>query len=303
MSRPRNSSVITRIKAPATSANLGPGFDTLGLALDLKNTYTLHNSSRLGIRTVGAQSADHPHESENLTLRAFRAAFERCGLEPPPVLIEADAQIPVGRGLGSSAAGITAGLALARRYLNDSFDLECALEIATEIEGHPDNVTPALVGGLVAVTRDSSGKLVHRKIPLRRPPAVHLWVPEHTLETAHSRGLLPETVRFEDATFNLGKIAMLVTGFTTGDHRALAAGLDDRLHQPYRAAMVPGFDHARRHAAGWGALGAFLSGSGPTIGFLVPRDSDETADAIRMGMMEFGGRLVRHRIVTRGVWS
>jgi homoserine kinase len=245
------------VRVPASSANLGPGFDVLGMAL------TLHATVGPGAAPPGAVSADEHHPAT--------VAFRRLGGEGP---LWVRSPIPMGRGLGYSGAvrvgGALAAL-VARRAEPARFeppsteDLATALEVTTELEGHADNVAASLYGGVVVAAGGHVGRA-----PLALDPAVVAWVPSVTTSTDRSRAVLPATVDRADAVFNLGRLALLLTALATGEVDALREATADRLHQPMRLAEVPGSAAALAAGLAAGAWCGWLSGSGPTVALLCP---------------------------------
>jgi homoserine kinase len=266
------------VRVPATSANLGPGFDALGLALSLHDDVV----ARLGedglVVDIAGEGADLPRDEKHLVVRAMRAAFERLGGQPRGIELSCANRIPHGRGLGSSAAAIVAGLMLARglvlggdRALSD----DQLLALAGEIEGHPDNVAACVLGGLSIAWTD--GKQCRAASldcdPSIRPVAL---VPPFSASTKQARGLLPATVPHADAAFAAGRSALLVAALT-GSPGALMAATEDRLHQPYR---VPAMPQSAELLAGLreSGLPAVISGAGPTV-LVLARDEAEVESA------------------------
>jgi homoserine kinase len=269
-------SAPVRVRAPATSANLGPGFDALGLALGLCDDVEAQVITSGTVIEVRGEGEQLPRDESNLVLRAMRAAFTRLGESPPGIRLSCTNRIPHGRGLGSSAAAIVTGVLLARALVADGGaalpDRE-VLSLATEVEGHPDNVAACLLGGLTVAWAEGDGVEAVRLEcdPSLRPVAL---IPPYESATSDARGLLPDAVPHRDAAVNAGRAALLVAALT-GTPRALLAATEDRLHQPYRGAAVP------ESAALIAALradghAAVLSGAGPTVLGLA-RDERECA--------------------------
>ena len=256
------------VRVPATSANLGPGFDALGLALRLHNTLTIGLASSPEIEIEGEGEETLPRDPSHLAYRAAMAVVARAEETPgtPPVralrLTQRNA-IPLGRGLGSSAAAIVGGAAAANALLGSPLDRQALLDLAAEMEGHPDNVAPALVGGLVVCTRTAAGVRWMRLAPpsLR----VVIAVPDYAVSTEEARRRLPARVPFPDAVFNVTRTALLVAALTGGRPDLLDEATQDRLHQPYREHLVPGLNEVFQAARLAGAYGAALSGSGPAV--------------------------------------
>lgn len=278
------------VSVPASSANLGPGFDALGLALELRDRIELvpgAASPRVW------SSRPLPGGDGNLALRAARRVCEEVGAEPS-FLLRLHLHIPVGRGLGSSAAAIVGGLMAANAWLGSRLPPDRLLDIATEIEGHPDNVAPALMGGLCVACRGEHGVTAVRLAPPRGLVAA-LAIPERSLPTAAARRVLPARVPMADAVFNVQRAALLVAALATGRLEVLAEATRDRLHQPHRLPLLPGLAQAIQAARAAGAAGAFLSGAGPTVMALCP---PEQAGAVAQAMaaaMEDAGQPAQSR--------
>jgi homoserine kinase len=237
------------VRVPASSANLGPGFDVLAAALALHLELEVRETGSFAVHTELAI----PRERErNLVVRSFERLHPADGFE---FTIRSD--IPLSGGLGSSAAAILAGVMAADHLFELDVDV---LALATELEGHPDNVAAALNGGFVV----SAGGSVHRFEPPMGLEAV-LVVPEDAVRTAQARAALPKSVPLEDAVFNVARASLLMVGVATGDWDLIAAGLRDRLHQPYRAHLYPRSAELLERAQDLGALGATISGAGPTV--------------------------------------
>jgi homoserine kinase len=237
------------VRVPASSANLGPGFDTFAAALALHLELEVRETGTFAVHT----DLDVPRDREsNLVVRAFERLHPADGFE-----FTIGSGIPLSGGLGSSAAAVVAGLLAADHLFELDADL---LGLATELEGHPDNVAAALNGGLVVC----DGPNVHRFEPPLGLEAV-LVVPGEPVRTEDARAALPATVPMQDAVFNVAHASLLMLGLATGDWDLIAAGLHDRLHQPYRAHLYPRSAGLVERAPGLGALGATISGAGPTV--------------------------------------
>jgi homoserine kinase len=261
------------VRPPATSANLGPGFDAFGLALELRDEVTVELADgglELEISGEGAESL--PVDENHLIVRSLRAAFGRLGVQPPGLRVRCVNRIPHGRGLGSSSAAICAGIMAARALVVDGelvLDAYGALDLANELEGHPDNVAPCLVGGFTTAWLAPDGVDVLRTDPAEGVSAV-LFVPSQPLSTHVARGLLPKDVPHADAAFNAGRSGLLALALTAPDLRPerrrelLFAGTEDRLHQGYRAEAMQSTAEliARLRADGHPAV---VSGAGPSV--------------------------------------
>jgi homoserine kinase len=255
-----------RVRVPASSANLGPGFDTLALALGLYLECTLRASeSGFLVRVSGEDASGIPPDETNLTWRSFlRLAGKKA---PRAATLEITNDIPVGKGLGSSAAAIVAGLALANEWLGLGKGREDLVQLATEIEGHPDNVAAAVWGGLVK----------------QRPPAtleVVLAVPEFPLSTTAARAALPAQYSRKDAVFNVQRVALLLAALAEGRADLFHEAMRDRLHQPYRAPLIPGLEDILQLRDVPGLLGVALSGAGPSVIAFCSDHAEEVGEAM-----------------------
>ena len=257
-----------RVRVPATTANLGPGFDCLGMALDLWNELRLEAGGRPGVSVQGHGAAELPDDSSNLVYRAIEHLFNEAHVYMPGLRLHCRNEIPLKRGLGSSAAAIVGGLVAANLLLEQvggrSFMESELLDMAAYLEGHPDNVAAALFGGLQLVAQED-GALLSAAVPMPRDIRAVLFVPEVTIATEDARAVLPDSVSREDAVYNMGRVALLVNAMATGKLEDLRLATRDRLHQPYRQRLFPAMKVIFKAALSAGALGVFLSGSGSTI--------------------------------------
>ena len=297
---------MVRVSVPATSANLGPGFDTLGVALELRNVIEMDETGVddvvIEVEGAGAGALEKP--DQNLVFQAARRVFERLGYEPNGLLIRERVAIPVARGMGSSAAAIVGGLVaanalVAQRTGQPGLSREELLRMAVAIEGHPDNVTPALVGGFTVCCMDPErGPLYLRFDPPRLLRAV-VVMPEVQIKgkkTEQSRGVLPAEVPMQDAVYNLNRAALLVAALAQRRTDLLDVAMQDRLHQPYRAALVPGMRSVFEAARAAGALGVALSGAGPSVIAFVAESAEPVALAMEAAF-QWAGSDARSLIV------
>jgi homoserine kinase len=259
---------MIRVRVPATSANLGPGFDAVGIALRLHNTLTLEPAAAPEIEIVGEGAGTLPRDPTHLAYRAAAAVVSRAGVSagsraPKAFRLRQHNRIPLARGLGSSAAAILGGAAAANALLGDPLDSQALLDLATEMEGHPDNIAPALLGGLVVCARTAGGVRWMRLTPPRLRGVIA--VPDYAVSTDEARRLLPAHVPFADAVFNVTRTALLIAALCGGRADLLGDATQDRLHQPYRARLIPGLADVFAAATRAGAYGAALSGSGPSV--------------------------------------
>ena len=257
------------VLAPATTANLGPGFDCLGMALDLWNRLEVlpaqpepDNAPLVEIEGEGAEEL--ASDSSNLTFRAMRFLFDEAGLEMPPLRLRCHNAIPLSRGVGSSAAAIAGGLVAANALCGQPYSPAELLEMAATIEGHPDNVAAAVMGGLQLVVSDGP-QLYTAPIPVPDDLQAVLFIPDTRIATADARAVLPAQVSVPDAVFNMGRVALLVAGMALDRPEYLDVATQDKLHQPYRQPLFPAIKVIFAAARSAGALGVFLSGSGSTV--------------------------------------
>ena len=263
---PTTTNAVT-VRVPATSANLGPGFDCLGLALDIWNTIeveTLEPGVSPSVEISGEGVDELESGTDNLVYRSMEFLYHEADLEMPPLRVRCQNDIPLARGLGSSAAAIAGGLAIANALCPQQFSQNELLEMAATIEGHPDNVAAAVLGGLQLVISD--GPQLYT-VPVSVPAEIHavLFVPQLRIATADARAVLPQKVPMADAVHNMGRTALLVAAMATNHPEYLAIATEDRLHQPYRQPLFPAMKLLFKAALDAGALGVFLSGSGSTV--------------------------------------
>ncbi len=268
------------VTVPATSANLGPGFDCLGLALGLYNTMTFTDSSNgLSVEITGEGSNSLPIDQSNLVVQSARQLFLRAARHPRDLQIIQHNRIPVASGLGSSAAAVTAGIAGANALLGSPFKATDLVRLATEIEGHPDNVAPALFGDLVLTFVDGD-RLIVERIPMPEMSVI-VVLPDYELTTEQARAVLPKMIPREDAIYNVARVSLLVRALAVGDFDQLAVAMQDRLHQPYRLRLIPGMEHVFEAAKSAGAAAVALSGAGPSVIAFAPSNHDQINTAIR----------------------
>ena len=276
-----------RVAAPATTANLGPGYDCLGMALDLWNTIEvepLPPGQPPEVSVVGEGAGELESGPGNLVYRSMEFLYRELGRQMPPLRLHCDNGIPLARGLGSSAAAIAGGLAAANALSEAQFVPRDLLEMAATIEGHPDNVAAAVLGGLQLVVTDvqaagdgaavapdtgdgAAGISTLYTAPINIPAGLHavLFIPETRIVTDAARAALPRQFPMADAVHNIARAALLVAGMSTNHLEYLSIATQDRLHQPYRQPLFPAMKLLMKAALDAGAIGAFLSGSGSTV--------------------------------------
>lgn len=274
--------VAVRVRVPASTANLGPGLDVFGLALGLYAEVSFvprDGGFEFEVEGEGAEAIRKVED--NLVFHAAQRLWKQTDTQPAGALITIRNAIPLCSGLGSSGAAIVAGLVAANAFSRAGLSNEALLKLATEIEGHPDNVAASLLGGLVLST-PLEDRIVALSYRCPKPLAVVLLYPRILISTHESRKLLPKTVTLEEAIFNLGRAAHLAAAFSVGRLEEVSFAFEDRLHQERRSVQMPYLFDAIRTAREAGALGAFLSGSGPTVGaFCTPGQVQAVAAAFR----------------------
>jgi len=279
---------VIRVQVPATTANLGPGFDCLGMALELYNIVEFSKISRgLVIEVEGDGAEELPRNEKNLVYQAARRVFERACRVPEGLRIKLVNNIPVGRGLGSSASAIVGGIIAANVMCGANLSMREMLNLACSMEGHPDNIAPALLGGLIIYT-SVEGEITWTKIDL--PPALKavVAIPDFIMNTRDTREALPQLVTMRDAVYNIGRAALLIAALQKGDLSILGTAMDDRLHQPYRQGAIPGFKKVISAARLAGARGVALSGAGPTIVALADSNFELIAEVMKNTFRECG---------------
>ena len=254
------------VRVPATTANLGPAFDCMGMALCIWNEIDvrLGETVRPTVRITGQGEDSLPQDASNLVYRAYSRLLQETGRSLPVPVITCRNEIPLERGLGSSAAAIVGGLVAANHLAGSPLSPQEIMPLAVELEGHPDNVAPALLGGIRIIVPGPES-LITALVPLPADLRAVLFIPEVSISTAAARAVMPATVSLNDALFNVGRTALLVNALTTGRLQDLKAATEDRLHQPHRSHLLPAMRLIIQEALKGGALGAFVSGSGSTV--------------------------------------
>ena len=279
-----------RIRIPATTANCGPGFDTLGIACNLYNEVELELNSikdlvQISVTGDGADSL--PTNERNLVLRSVRAVLERNHSSGLGIRLNLLNRIPLSRGLGSSSSAIIGGVVAANVAVGSPFSNDELLDMATAIEGHPDNVAPALFGGFtVSVMQAERVACLRMSVPQELKLVV--CIPDFRLSTHKARLAIPELVPHQDAVFNVSRTALLVGALATGQTKYLTDALQDRLHQPYRAPLIPGMDEVFAAGRQAGALGVAMSGAGPSIMAYTLEKADEVGQAMVQAFQTHG---------------
>ena len=278
------------VRVPATSANLGPGFDALGLALTLYNEVVAEERPGVSVAIEGEGADRLARDASNVVVRGIKLAYEAAGRAFTGCALECVNRIPTARGLGSSAAAWVGGLAAGNALCGSPLSRDKLLGLAARAEGHPDNVAAAVFGSLTVSCGTSDG-VTAVTLPVPTSLAWIVLVPEVTSATAEARALLPRSVPREDAVFNVQRVALLLAGLQTALPAALSVALEDRLHQPYRLKLFPWMPQVAAAARAAGALGCVLSGAGPSLLALASDDAAGVAGAMEeaLGRAGIGG--------------
>lgn len=268
------------VRVPASSANIGPGFDALGLALGIYLECDVAASGELRIEVEGRDAGQIPSDADNLIWQTALAVARDMNGTLPPISLSIRNGIPIGKGLGSSAAALTAGVVIADRLLGLNWKRSRILDEAARIEGHPDNVSACVLGSIVASAIDSGG--VARAVRLTLPDTfgIAIVVPDFVLPTEKARQALPSGYSRADAIFNVQRASLLIAALAVGNTRVFPTALEDRIHQPYRAALVPGLEEILKLRAP-GLMGCVLSGAGPSVLVFYEKGSEQVTDLVR----------------------
>ncbi len=266
---------MIEVKVPASTANLGSGFDVLGLALSLYNIVQIEENDEFLIEVEGEGKDEIFIDERNLVYRSLKFLFDKVGHHPSGLFIKIINQIPIARGLGSSAAAIVGSLLAGNQLLGNPFLNHQLISFAIELEGHPDNVCASFSGGLT-ISFKVNEAWSHSSFKLPSHIKVLIVVPPYRLATSKAREVLPQTVSLKDVVFNLSRISLLIASLFSGKDEFLKLGMEDRIHQPYRAKLIPGMEEIiSGFQAIDGILGVALSGAGPAITSLYLRDREE----------------------------
>jgi len=268
------------VRVPASSANLGPGFDALGLALGVYLTCRFRRSDQLAISASGRDSRQISLGNDNLIWQTAVTVAESLGTRMPPIELEIHNDIPLAKGMGSSAAALTAGVVIADQVLDLRWKPLRILDEASRLEGHPDNVAPCTLGSIVASAIDSGGVTRAVRLDLPQRFGLAVVVPDFDLPTSKARSVLPDSYSRADAVFNVQRASLLIAALAAGSTTAFPAALEDRFHQPYREPLVPGLHDILKLRAP-GLLGCALSGAGPSILVFYERGYEGVCDLVR----------------------
>ncbi len=292
MAQPRIGQKVV-VDVPATTANLGPGFDCLGAALDLNNRFAMRRieggGERFELIIEGTEGSHLRGGPENLVYRAAQRVWKAAGLEPVALEARVRLAVPPARGLGSSATAIVAGLMGANALVGEPLSKEKLLELAIDIEGHPDNVVPSLLGGLCMTAKAASQRW--RVVRCEWTPSVKavVAIPSIRLSTSEARRAMPKAIPVRDAVVNLGALTLLLQGLRTGNGDLISDGMHDRLHEPYRWRLIKGGDQVKQAAMDAGAWGCAISGAGPSVLALCEEDKGPAVSRAMVKAWEAAG--------------
>jgi homoserine kinase len=301
MARPRIGQAVV-VDVPATTANLGPGFDCLGAALDLNNRFEMRcidgGPERFELIIEGSEGSHLRGGPDNLVYRAAQRVWREAGMDPVALEARVRLAVPPARGLGSSATAIVAGLMGANALADEPLSIEKLLELAIDIEGHPDNVVPSLLGGLCLTAKAASRRWRVVRCEWSQAVAAVVAIPDMRLSTSEARRALPRAVPVRDAVVNLGSLTLLLQGLRTGNGDLVADGMHDRLHEPYRWGLIHGGRDVHRACLEAGAWGCAISGAGPSLLALCPPGATEAVSEAMVRTWQSRGVASRAPILT-----
>ncbi len=292
------------LRVPATTANLGPGFDSFGLALSLFLRIRFRKAEKTEFRLVGEQLASLPANTNNLIYQTIQHLYKLEGKSVPNLELEISSDIPLARGLGSSGSAIVGGLFIANHLLGKPYTREQLFQIAVQLEGHSDNVGASMFGGFVVTSSNGLKDSLAVNLPFPEQLKIVLLIPDERITTKAARGLIPEQIPLADVSYNIGHASLMLAYLLTGELDKLSLAMRDRVHQPYRARSIKGLNRAVELAAESGSFSAVLSGAGPTILFLATSEHlPEVYQAIEQIMEEekITGQVLTVEHVEQGV--
>ena len=292
MAQPRIGQKVV-VDVPATTANLGPGFDCLGAALDLNNRFAMRriegSGERFELIIEGTEGSHLRGGPDNLVYRAAQRVWKAANMEPVALEARVRLAVPPARGLGSSATAIVAGLMGANALVGEPLSKEKLLELAIDIEGHPDNVVPSLLGGLCITAKAASQRWRVVRCEWISSVKAVVAIPSIRLSTSEARRAMPKAIPISDAVVNLGALTLLLQGLRTGNGDLIADGMHDRLHEPYRWRLIKGGDDVKAAALEAGAWGCAISGAGPSIIALCAEDKGQAVSRAMVKAWEAAG--------------
>lgn len=277
---------MIKIEIPATSANLGSGFDSLGVALNMYNHVWMEEADEIDI--TSKDGVNVPKDESNLIYWSADILYKECGKVLPGLRIIQENNIPMTRGLGSSSACIAAGLIGANRFLGSPLSQHDLVNLACKIEGHPDNTTPALLGGLVTTAMEN-GRVYSVSVPVAKNIRFGVFIPPFELKTEVARKALPDEYSREDAVYNLSRSSLMTAALFSGSLENLRVAVQDSIHQPYRKKFISGVDTVFRMSYELGSYGTYISGAGPSIIAIIDDTLEDTFNEYAISHLESRG--------------
>lgn len=269
---------MIEVRVPATSANIGPGFDCLGVAVNMYNKFFVEEIKE-GLIFEGCE--DKFKNENNLIYVAMKKCFDKIGYKPTGLRIKMESDIPVSRGLGSSAACVVGGIVSANELAGRVLNKKELLDLAVEVEGHPDNVNPAFCGGMTVSISDNK-EIIYSKVKVSEGIKFCALIPDFTLSTEKARTVLPKSIDYKDGIFNVGRTALMVSALNNGDFHLIKHACKDKLHQDYRAKLIENFYSIKKQCEKLNSLGVFLSGAGPTIMVMIREEENYFSKNIKV---------------------
>ncbi|ENK0557461.1 homoserine kinase [Clostridium sporogenes] len=269
---------MIEVRVPATSANIGPGFDCLGVAVNMYNKFFVEEIKE-GLIFEGCE--DKFKNEDNLIYVAMKKCFDKIGYKPTGLRIKMESDIPVSRGLGSSAACVVGGIVSANELVGRVLNKKELLDLAVEVEGHPDNVNPAFCGGMTVSISDNK-EIIYSKVKVSEGIKFCALIPDFTLSTEKARTVLPKSIDYKDGIFNVGRTALMVSALNNGDFHLIKHACKDKLHQDYRAKLIENFYSIKKQCEKLNSLGVFLSGAGPTIMVMIKEEENYFSKNIKV---------------------
>lgn len=276
---------MVRVRVPATSANLGPAFDSLGIALTCYNEYEFSIEDKNDIVFEGVEKEFQ--NKNNIIFMAMKRVFDKYNFSFNGLRIKIIEQdIPISRGLGSSSSCIVAGLIGAFALMGKDVNKEEVLDLAVKIEGHPDNVCPAIFGGLISAIMLDDKRIIYNSVNVKEGIKFIALIPKFKLSTEKARAILPSEVTFNDCIYNISRVALLISVFANGNYELLEEANKDKIHQPFRSKLIKDFDIVYNKAIELGGLSCFLSGAGPTLMTIIKEEDNKFIDKFKKFMNE-----------------
>ncbi|MED5578910.1 MAG: homoserine kinase [Nitrospinota bacterium] len=280
---------LVRVQVPASTTNIGPGFDTIGVALNLYNRIELDELPwGLSIHVEGEGEGIIPEDETNICVDAVKAVYKKANRLFKGLWMKQRNHIPLSRGLGSSSAALVGGIVAGNLLIGEPLSLNDLIQIAVKMEGHPDNVVPALVGGFCVSATGKEGQTIYTRVPVQEDYKWVILVPDFEVNTSEARKKLPSKVSLSDAIFNVQRVSMLLAAFSSGRNDLFSEGMEDRLHQPYRKELMGPLEEVFTAGREAGALGVCISGAGPCVLAICQHNPQEIGDAMEKVYREHG---------------